>query len=132
MKKRNFKKTGIGLSILLSAAPLLILQLSGRWRVTASRSDNPMSEGAQSLTGFQLVDHGQACPWAQSAADARNPTVFAYRGPKAGSARDAHATFLSSRVTAEHPPVKIVEKRDDHTRIWEMVREVERRIPMAA
>ena len=29
MKKRNFKSTGIGLSILLSATALLILQLSG-------------------------------------------------------------------------------------------------------
>ncbi len=29
MKKRNLKSTGIGLSILLSATALLILQLSG-------------------------------------------------------------------------------------------------------
>jgi hypothetical protein len=32
---------------------------------------------------------------------------------------------VSSRVIAQHPPVEIVEKRDDHTRIWEIVREVE-------
>jgi len=32
---------------------------------------------------------------------------------------------VSCRVTAEHPPVEIVEKRDDHTRIWEIVREIE-------
>ena len=31
----------------------------------------------------------------------------------------------SSRLIAEHPPVELVEKRDDHTRIWEIVREVE-------
>jgi len=56
-----------------------------------------MTEGVQSATGFQPVNHGQ----------------------------DAHATSLSSRVIAEHPPVELVEKRDDHTRIYEIVREVE-------
>ncbi|MDP2896193.1 MAG: LamG-like jellyroll fold domain-containing protein [bacterium] len=97
MKNSNFKSTGIGLSILLSATALLILQLSGGGRLTASSSDEPMNQDLQSGTGFQPVNHGQ----------------------------DAHATSLSSRVIAEHPPVELVEKRDDHTRIWEIVREVE-------
>jgi len=78
MRKRNFKNTGIGLSILLSATALLVLQLSGGGGLTASDSDEPMTEAV-----------------------------------------------VSSRVIAEHPPVELVEKRDDHTRIWEIVREVE-------
>lgn len=32
---------------------------------------------------------------------------------------------LSCRVIAEHPHAELVEKRDDHTRVWEIVREVE-------
>jgi len=32
---------------------------------------------------------------------------------------------LSSRVIAEHPPVELIDRRSDHTRIWEIVREVE-------
>jgi hypothetical protein len=31
----------------------------------------------------------------------------------------------SSRLIAEHRPIELVEKRDDHTRIWEVAREVE-------
>jgi hypothetical protein len=30
-----------------------------------------------------------------------------------------------NRVIAEHPAVELVERRDDHTRIWQIVREVE-------
>jgi len=32
---------------------------------------------------------------------------------------------LSSRVIAEHPPVELVDQRDDHTRVWKVVRDVQ-------
>ena len=102
MRKSNFKSAGIGLSIFLSTTALLILQLSGGARLTASSSSEPMSEGVQ-----------RGIP----------PLVPPGGGMNHG--QDAHATSLSSRVIGEYPPVEIVEKRDDHTRIWEIVREVE-------
>jgi hypothetical protein len=45
---------------------------------------------------------------------------------ESGEVLDAPAEFSPSvRVIAEHPPVELIERRDDHTRVWQIVREIE-------
>jgi hypothetical protein len=78
MKRGKVKKAAISVSVLLTATALLFLQLSGGGRVTASDSDQEVSEGV-----------------------------------------------LSSRVIAQRDPVELIEQRDDHTRVWEIEKEVE-------
>jgi hypothetical protein len=78
MRPVNFKRTGICVSILLTATALLILQLSGGGRVTATSANSPLN--------------GQS---------------------------------TSTRVIARHPRVELLDQRDDHTRVWEIVKEVE-------
>ncbi len=45
---------------------------------------------------------------------------------ESGELLDAPAEYSPNvRVIAEHPPIELIERRDDHTRVWEIVREVE-------
>jgi len=78
MKRAKFKKAAICVCMSLTATALLILQLSGGGRVTATSSNEPMTDAV-----------------------------------------------LSSRVIAEHAPVELVDRRDETTRVYEIVREVE-------
>ena len=82
MKRGKVRKAAICVSVLLTATALLVLQLCGGGRVTASDSDQGVSEGV-----------------------------------------------VSSGVIAQRDPVELIEQRDDHTRVWEIAKEIETRHP---
>ncbi len=41
------------------------------------------------------------------------------------SNQEVSEAIVSSRVIAQHEPVELIEQRDDHTRVWEIAKEVE-------
>ncbi|MDP2898444.1 MAG: LamG-like jellyroll fold domain-containing protein [bacterium] len=96
MKKSNFKSTGIRLSILLSATALLILQLSGGGRLTASDSDEPMSSVAPTVNVLACREPGEIL----SLRD-RSTRVF-------GIVRDLEVTYPDGRIEHRETENRIV------------------------